>query len=95
MGVVEYPGAVPDDSVLSPAPAGKQGENGAEYLVCRCACHELWRERVSNDEVCAAAAVGVHECRVWRARDLSVLGASRGSGDAVGAGDAAGDAGSK
>lgn len=93
-GVVEYPGPVPHDEVLPPAAAGQQGEDGAECLVRGCACHEPWWERLPDDEVCAAAAVGVHECGVWRARDLGVLAASRGSGDGVGAGDAAGDAGS-
>lgn len=94
-GVVEYPGAVPHDALLSPVPAGWQGEDGAECIVCRRARHELWGERLPDDEVCAATAVGVHECGVWRARDFGVLGASGGSGDAAGEGDAAGDAGSQ
>ncbi len=94
-GVVEYPGAVPHDAVLPPAPAGQQGENDTEYLVCGRARYDLWCERLPDDEVCAAATVGVHECGIWRARHLGVLAAPRGSGDGVGAGDAAGDAGSK
>ena len=84
-GMEEYTRSLPHDEIVPSAFARKRTEDDNQHHFQRRPRHELWGECVSNHEVCAIAAFGVHERRIWRAGGFDILCASRGCNDGVGA----------